>query len=164
MSLGYVAMLIAMTYQVELFFCIVIGLATGFALFNLSEPPPENVDPCCTDGGHNDVLYKTLTDTEDGPEDVNGAILEYDHPSEYSITIFVKGMTCDNCSATVQNALKVLPNVKQAHAHHASGRCTIYYGKWCALMALVHADGLPMNSACVPVSIAASCASLGFRS
>ena len=31
---GYLAMLVAMTYSVELFICIIVGLVLGHALFN----------------------------------------------------------------------------------------------------------------------------------
>lgn len=64
---GYFCMLVAMTYQVELFVCVVLGLGTGHAAFNfkaaevlpggkLSEAEKilraaadldEVVDPCC---------------------------------------------------------------------------------------------------------------------
>jgi len=44
---GYLAMLVAMTYSVELFLCMVIGLVIGHAVFNSSAPVGESVDPCC---------------------------------------------------------------------------------------------------------------------
>lgn len=44
---GYLAMLVAMTYSVELFICMVIGLVIGHAIFNTSAPVGESVDPCC---------------------------------------------------------------------------------------------------------------------
>jgi hypothetical protein len=46
-ALGYFAMLIAMTYNIELFCMICIGLAVGYVMFNLNIPPPIEVDPCC---------------------------------------------------------------------------------------------------------------------
>jgi len=46
-AFGYLAMLVAMTYSVELFFCMVIGLVLGHAIFNTSAPVGESVDPCC---------------------------------------------------------------------------------------------------------------------
>jgi hypothetical protein len=58
LTLGYFAMLVAMTYQSELFICIVLGLATGHWVFNFhpsfsmddaakSEVEDMGVDPCC---------------------------------------------------------------------------------------------------------------------
>jgi hypothetical protein len=44
---GYLAMLVAMTYSVELFICMVVGLVMGHAIFNTSAPIGESVDPCC---------------------------------------------------------------------------------------------------------------------
>ena len=45
--LGYLAMLVAMTYSVELFFCVILGLMIGHAALNLKVPVSESVDPCC---------------------------------------------------------------------------------------------------------------------
>jgi len=56
---GYLAMLVAMTYSVELFICMVIGLVIGHAIFNTSAPVGESVDPCCASqviGPSNDSL------------------------------------------------------------------------------------------------------------
>eukprot|EP00092_Neocalanus_flemingeri_P083625 GFUD01104975.1.p1 GENE.GFUD01104975.1~~GFUD01104975.1.p1 ORF type:complete len:361 (-),score=100.61 GFUD01104975.1:131-1192(-) len=44
---GYLAMLVAMTYSVELFICMVIGLVVGHAIFNTEAAVGESVDPCC---------------------------------------------------------------------------------------------------------------------
>jgi copper transporter 1 len=47
--LGYWLMLLAMTYQVELFICVVAGLVVGHFLFNMKNPPETSADPCCID-------------------------------------------------------------------------------------------------------------------
>lgn len=52
--LGYLAMLVAMTYSVELFLCVVVGLILGHALFNSHTPVGETIDPCCASQNHND--------------------------------------------------------------------------------------------------------------
>lgn len=44
---GYLAMLVAMTYSLELFLCMVVGLVVGHAIFNSAAPVGESVDPCC---------------------------------------------------------------------------------------------------------------------
>jgi len=44
---GYLAMLVAMTYSVELFICMVVGLVVGHAIFNTEAAVGESVDPCC---------------------------------------------------------------------------------------------------------------------
>lgn len=48
--LSYFVMLVAMTYNVELFCMAVSGLTVGFMLFNLAEPPRHKTDPCCSLG------------------------------------------------------------------------------------------------------------------
>ncbi len=70
---SYLAMLVAMTYSVELFMMICIGLTIGYGLFNVSGPPPANVDPCCTiddDASKSDIelspAYNKLRNTADG--------------------------------------------------------------------------------------------------
>ena len=45
--LGYLAMLVAMTYSIELFLCVIIGLMIGHAVFNVKQSVGESVDPCC---------------------------------------------------------------------------------------------------------------------
>jgi hypothetical protein len=49
LTLAYFLMLVAMTYQAELFIMIPLGLATGHALFDGdgSDGGEDNVDPCC---------------------------------------------------------------------------------------------------------------------
>jgi hypothetical protein len=50
--LGYLAMLVAMTYSVELFICVVVGLVLGHALLNSHTPVGETIDPCCASQNH----------------------------------------------------------------------------------------------------------------
>ena len=40
-------MLVAMTYSIELFICVVIGLCIGHLVFNTKSAVGESVDPCC---------------------------------------------------------------------------------------------------------------------
>ena len=40
-------MLIAMTYEVELFIMVVVGLTLGHGLFNLKAPILESAEACC---------------------------------------------------------------------------------------------------------------------
>ena len=46
--LGYLAMLVAMTYSLELFICVVIGIMFGHFFFNTKTAVGETIDPCCT--------------------------------------------------------------------------------------------------------------------
>ena len=55
LTLGYLAMLVAMTYSFELFLCVVLGLMAGHAFFNVRQRVGETIDPCCA--GNNDQAY-----------------------------------------------------------------------------------------------------------
>lgn len=61
--LSYLIMLIAMTYNVELFACVAAGLTLGYAFFLLDLPQaPHSTDPCCSaldDGTGNNPIKKT---------------------------------------------------------------------------------------------------------
>ena len=48
-TLGYLLMLCAMTYQVELLFAVSAGLGLGHFVFNADANPSERIDPCCGD-------------------------------------------------------------------------------------------------------------------
>eukprot|EP00471_Norrisiella_sphaerica_P006583 CAMPEP_0184490978 /NCGR_PEP_ID=MMETSP0113_2-20130426/19326_1 /TAXON_ID=91329 /ORGANISM="Norrisiella sphaerica, Strain BC52" /LENGTH=590 /DNA_ID=CAMNT_0026875137 /DNA_START=122 /DNA_END=1894 /DNA_ORIENTATION=+ len=45
--LGYFLMLIAMTFSIPLFVCLIVGLALGHVIFNTSGPVAEGATPCC---------------------------------------------------------------------------------------------------------------------
>ena len=47
--LGYFLMLIAMTYQTELFVAVVLGIGVGHTVLNVRAPVGESVDACCVD-------------------------------------------------------------------------------------------------------------------
>ena len=61
--LGYLLMLAAMSYNVELFVMVVLGLMCGYACFNLASPPKSNLDPCCADTDIEDVYHLMGNDT-----------------------------------------------------------------------------------------------------
>lgn len=61
LTLGYLAMLVAMTYSVELFICVILGLSIGHVVFNSKMPVSDNIDPCCaSESGH---TRKPITET-----------------------------------------------------------------------------------------------------
>ena len=49
--LGYLAMLVVMTYSFELFSSVIIGLVAGHSFFNWNSAVGESVDPCCSNQG-----------------------------------------------------------------------------------------------------------------
>ena len=48
-------MLVAMTYSLELFVCVVLGLIIGHAIFNMKQPVGESIDPCCAPSQNNET-------------------------------------------------------------------------------------------------------------
>ena len=75
--LSYLIMLVAMTYNVELFVCVAAGLTLGYAVFLLDLPhPPHSTDPCCStldealSGGSGDPVKKAAG--SDGVDDKHG--------------------------------------------------------------------------------------------
>lgn len=46
-TLGYFAMLVAMTYSAELFMCVLAGMVLGHAVLNSDGPVGETAEPCC---------------------------------------------------------------------------------------------------------------------
>ncbi len=56
LTLGYLAMLVAMTYSIELFFFVILGLLIGHGVFNLNIAVGESIDPCCA--SQNDVTNR----------------------------------------------------------------------------------------------------------
>ena len=49
--LGYLAMLVIMTYSFELFFSVIVGLVAGHSFFNWNSAVGESIDPCCSNQG-----------------------------------------------------------------------------------------------------------------
>merc|ERR1719159_2033697 len=59
---GYFAMLVAMTYSVELFICMILGLVIGHGIFNTGAAVGESVDPCCaSQAATNDAKHEEAT-------------------------------------------------------------------------------------------------------
>lgn len=60
--LGYLAMLVVMTYSLELFLCTIFGIIIGHFVFNIQEPVTQSIDPCCA--AHEDHLSLSLYHVE----------------------------------------------------------------------------------------------------
>jgi len=61
---GYFLMLIAMTYQAELFIGVIVGLGCGHFLFNVTQPVGTGgTDPCCVEAVEEPVGAATATAT-----------------------------------------------------------------------------------------------------
>lgn len=107
-TLGYFLMLLAMTYSLEIFICVLGGLIVGHGLFNLSAPPPAGTDPCCV-----------------GRETIDGELLSPLIASSAAThgyyTLKVEGMTCATCTKTVSSSLRQLHGVVDVSVDLASG-------------------------------------------
>lgn len=63
--LGYLAMLVAMTYSVELFLCVCLGIVFGHGILNDQTPVGESIDPCCA------VSQNPIAETEVKTEELS---------------------------------------------------------------------------------------------
>lgn len=52
---GYLIMLGAMTYSVEILFAVVLGLTAGYVVFNADAPPSKKAEPCCMNSDYTDM-------------------------------------------------------------------------------------------------------------
>lgn len=57
-------MLVAMTYSIELFLCVVFGLCLGHAVFNAKSAVGESIDPCCASQQQLAHVSRTPCDAE----------------------------------------------------------------------------------------------------
>ena len=107
---GYLAMLVAMTYSIELFACVVLGLCLGHLVFNTKSAVGESIDPCCASQGpstlavSNNALNGTanhvpLTRT---PCDLEGQIDTSDNEEELQPTSAPNEAKCA-CSNGIQD-------------------------------------------------------------
>jgi len=103
LALGYWCMLIAMTYSVELFICILLGLAIGHAAFNLAQPPAASVEPCCQ-----------------SQEDVRNGVAE-------------KGQTWDKgsfcCCVPTPRKPTLVPTISDQPGHHLGANVPLLNGE-----------------------------------
>jgi copper chaperone CopZ len=127
--MGYFLMLTAMTYQVELFICVIVGLMMGHAAFNLQEPPSANTDPCCvgrvsSDKSHDyKGLHTTLPLTNNLEESIVASPMYQDGDK---MLLGVDGMTCSSCTSTVKTALEKMRGVVQVEVN--LGNTSIPFG------------------------------------
>lgn len=95
--LGYLLMLVAMTYQVELFLAVVVGLTAGHAIFNAKGPVLDSSDACCMgldawtpheDDPPDALQRRVLVPEGDLNNDLYGALLanQHDCPCENNHT------------------------------------------------------------------------------
>jgi len=128
-------MLIAMTYQVELFIATVAGLGIGHFLFNTAETSTQAdlADPCCV------------------PHEMEVPLLDADNLGLISPkvaetaerrTLLVRGMSCGHCVANIDRALRAVDGVDSVTVDLDSGAATVRgAASAAALVAAVEAAG-----------------------
>ena len=122
-TLGYFLMLVAMTYQGELFIAVIAGLGLGHGAFNV-HAPVAGTDACCVEpapptakqqgGGGGEVKVEAR---------VAAAAVEAAPP--VTTVLAVEGMTCDGCTATVVAALAAVPGVEAVQVSLSEGTATV---------------------------------------
>merc|ERR1711892_251662 len=93
-ALGYVVMLISMTYSAELFISVLVGLTLGHAIFNLNAQVGEDMTPCCQSGSRVPNMEKQKAT---GTSSVSST-------SSGQVRFIVTGMMCNACINTVRQA------------------------------------------------------------
>lgn len=101
-ALGYVVMLISMTYSAELFISVLVGLTIGHALFNLNSQVGEDMTACCQGGSRVPNMEK---------KSLNAASTS-SSTSSGQVRFIVTGMSCGACINTVRQAVGVLSEVQ----------------------------------------------------
>lgn len=110
MSLAYMVMLCAMTFCVEIFVAVILGLGVGHGVFrHLRKDTRSSNTICCSHGGDSILITHEL----DRVEHAVAAALEVQAINEV-ITLRVDGMTCGSCTNTVTRALTAVPGVVSA--------------------------------------------------
>lgn len=97
-TIGYMVMLVTMTYSYELFIAVVVGLTLGHAIFNLSSSPGEDTTACCQ------ASDSVLGRCEVRRPEARIAPLNGEHRLRFEVT----GMRCESCCGTVQRAVESL--------------------------------------------------------
>lgn len=115
--LGYLVMLLTMTYSYEMFLAVIVGLTVGYGLFNMSEAgADEGTTACCTPGGGGTPRPFLAVSP--------GSMSRVAHES-CTYRLSVTGMSCGICEDTVQNAATKIPGVLSAVANAPSGKMEV---------------------------------------
>ena len=122
-TLGYFLMLVAMTYQGELFIAVIAGLGLGHGAFNV-HAPVAGTDACCVEPAPPTAKQQGGSGGEVKVEArVAAAAVEAAPP--VTTVLAVEGMTCDGCTATVVAALAAVPGVEAVQVSLSEGTATV---------------------------------------
>ena len=130
LACGYTLMLVAMTYQVELFAATILGLGVGHFAFNTTAPVSASVDPCCDDGSFDasdcggENKLRALTAPLLPPSAANGM----EPTLSGAVTMAVEGMVCEHCTAAVDAALRAVAGVTDVSVDLAASQARVQGG------------------------------------
>jgi hypothetical protein len=123
--MGYLLMLVAMTYQVELFIAVIVGLGLGHTLLNTSAPVAETADPCCvppvpTPAATAPMPLKTISTSSDAsrPSHRAGIAATAGQPAgpPYRCVVRAAPVSCEGCCAVICSAVRSLDGVSSCSA------------------------------------------------
>lgn len=114
---GYAIMLIAMTYSVEMFVAVILGLTTGYVMFNKNRATVEGETACCTG--------VTLA------QGSSGSARKGEAPSVrvHALRFNIEGMTCMACVKSAQSSIEKIPGVQRVKVDLRSGSCEVLYSE-----------------------------------
>jgi len=122
-TLGYLAMLLAMTYSVEIFVAVILGLTIGYLLFNLSASTGEGETPCCN------AMLSESPRTGMSSQSLGGPIIGDGRSfgADRVHLIVVNGMTCNACSQTIKKRVLELPLVSSVTVDLQKRLCCVAF-------------------------------------
>ncbi len=122
-TLGYLLMLVAMTYQVELFVAVMLGLGGGHMLLNVKAPVGESVEACCVDAVESEKGKRpspapeaklTRTNNAMGSSGLGVLVAPLGSSARLDGTrLSITPVTCDGCVKRVTATLLALPVIKR---------------------------------------------------
>ena len=139
-TLGYFLMLLAMTYQAEIFIAVCAGLGVGHVLFNVMSPVAESTDACCVEAvcappegrtaapGRTSSLGIAIGSSREskGGEGNGEASSVAASAAATEIVLLVQPITCQTCVDRATAALVALEGVKRVHVDaDGSARLTL---------------------------------------
>jgi copper chaperone CopZ len=127
LAVGNFIMLAVMTFSMDIFLTLMIGMGAGYAVFNLRSPPPEDTNTCCSgaglDGDGELRPASTCRVSMAEGDGLRSSLLSAASVSAYTkdggrdqmVILGIEGMMCmANCGKVVEAALLQTEGVRSA--------------------------------------------------
>jgi len=109
-TLGYLVMLVTMTFSVELFAAVILGLSLGHLLFNLETAVGADLTACCQAGS---VPKQHAATRSSGNELTPCDVMSLEPAATMRrVQLLVQGLRCEACIATVRGAMMTVETVR----------------------------------------------------